>query len=87
MNYNNSDIGPTNNYARYKNVVASNLDLFSATAKNEYLGMEYVHEHLFKVYDPFLLDHGCRKGLLIKCATCSDTFCNGCGKRIKVTDK
>ena len=44
--------------------------------------MKYVHEHFFEVYDPFLLDHGCRGSLLVKCATCSDIFCNGCGKRI-----
>ena len=44
--------------------------------------MKYVHEHFFEVYDPFLLDHSCRESLLVKCANCSDIFCNGCGKRI-----
>ncbi len=62
--------------------MASNLDLFPNTAKNEYAVIYCIHEHLFEVYDPFLLDHGCSKSLLIKCVTCRDIFCNGCGKRI-----
>jgi hypothetical protein len=82
MNYNNFDIDPTINYAYYKNVITSSLDVFPNVAKNEYLGMEYVHEHLYEVYDPYLLDHSCRGSLLVKCATCSDIFCDGCGKRI-----
>ena len=82
MNYNNSEIDPTINYIHYRNVIASNLDLFPNTTKNEYKDMKYVHEHLFEVYDPFLLDHSCKGRLLVKCATCSDIFCNGCGKRI-----
>ena len=82
MNYNNSEIDPTINYIHYRNVIASNLDLFPNTTINEYKDMKYVYEHFFEVYDPFLLDHSCRESLLVKCANCSDIFCNGCGKRI-----
>lgn len=82
MNYNNSNIDPTINYTHYKNVIASHLDLFPSTVKNEYTDMKYIHEHLFEAYDPFLLAHSCSKNLLVKCVTCSDIFCNSCGKRI-----
>ena len=80
MNYSNSDIDLK--IIRYKNTIASNIDLFPNTTINEYTDMKYVHEHFFEVYDPFLLDHSCRESLLVKCTTCSDIFCNGCGKRI-----
>ncbi len=83
MNYNNFDIDPAINYTHYKHDITSNSDLFPNTAKNKYPGMEFVHEHFFKVYDPFQLDHSCSKGLLIKCVSCSDIFCNACGKRIQ----
>ncbi len=83
MNYYNSDIDPTIiKYTYYKNDLSCNSDLFPSTTKNEHLGLEYIHEHFFKIYDPFQLDHSCSKDLLIRCITCSDIFCNGCGKRV-----
>ena len=58
MNYNNSDIDTTiTKYTHYKNDLSGNLDLFPSTAKNEHLGLEYINEHFFKIYDPFQLDH------------------------------
>ena len=79
---NNSDIDPIINYIHSKNVIVRNLDLFPNTAENEYTNMKYVHEHFIQVYDSFLLVLSCRGSLLVKCATCSDFFYNGCGKRI-----
>ena len=82
MNYNNSDIDSTISYIPYKNAIDNNIDLFPNTTINEYTDMKYVYEHFFEVYDPFLLNHSCRESLLVKCANCSDIFCNGCGKGI-----